>query len=74
MAKPHRIQVERHSKRGFFLDGHERKDVVEYRETFQKEIKSLLPYLVEFRADGIIIPKEYPDDCAVGGQIDNQLS
>lgn len=30
-------------------------------------MKSLLPYLVEFREDGIMVPKEYPDDCAVGG-------
>ena len=41
--------------------------MVEYRETFLVEMKSLLPYLVEFREDGTMIPKEYPDDCAVGG-------
>ena len=32
-----------------------------------KEIKSLLPYLVEFRDDGTMIFKEYPNDCAVEG-------
>lgn len=41
--------------------------MVEYRETFLKEMKLLLPYLVEFREDGIMIPKEYPDNCTVGG-------
>ena len=39
---------------------------MEYRETFLKEMKSLLPYFVEFQDDGIILPKEYPKDCAIG--------
>ena len=50
-----------------FFDGHKREDVVEYREIFLREMKSLLPYFVEFKEDGTILPKEYPDDCAVGG-------
>ena len=50
-----------------FFDGHEREDVIEYRETFLNEMKSLLPYFVEFFEDGTMVPKEYPDDCAVGG-------
>ena len=35
-------------EKGVFFDSHEREDVVEYRETFLSEIKSLLPYFVEF--------------------------
>ena len=50
-----------------FFDGHEREDVVEYREIFLEEMKALLPYFVKFKEDGTILPKEYPDDCAVGG-------
>ena len=50
-----------------FFDGHEREDVIEYRETFLNEMKSLLPYFVEFFEDGTMVPKEYPDDCAVEG-------
>ncbi len=49
------------------FDGHEREDVIEYRETFLNEIKSLLPYFVEFFEDGTMVPKEYPDDCKVAG-------
>ncbi len=30
-------------------------------------MKALLPYFVEFKEDGTILPKEYPEDCAVGG-------
>lgn len=41
--------------------------MVEYRETFLDEIKALLPYFVEFNEDGSIVPKVYPEDCAVGG-------
>ena len=41
--------------------------MLEYREIFLEEIKSLLPYLVEFREDGTMILKEYPDDCVVRG-------
>ena len=54
-------------RKGAFFDGHERKDVVEYRETLLNEIKSLLPYFVEFSDDGPMLPKVYSDDCAVGG-------
>ncbi len=48
-----------------FFDGHEREDVIEYRETFLNDMKSLLPYFVGFFEDGTMVPKEYPDDCAV---------
>ena len=50
-----------------FFDGHEREDMVEYRETFLSEIKSLLPYFLEFSSDGYMLPKVYRDDFAVGG-------
>ena len=46
---------------------HEREDVVEYRETFPSELKSLLPYFVEFSNDRSIVPKVYLDDCAIKG-------
>ena len=58
--------MKRRTKRAFF-DGHEQENVVEYRKTFLEEIKSLLPYFVEFQNDGIILPKKYPENCAVGG-------
>ena len=47
-----------------FFDEHEREEVIEYRETFLNEMKSLLPYFVEFIEDGTMVPKEYSDDCA----------
>ena len=50
-----------------FFDGHERKDVIEYRETFLNEMKSLLLYFVEFLEDGTMVSKEYLSDCEVGG-------
>lgn len=40
--------------------------MIEYRETFLNEIKSLLPYLVKFSEDGTMVSKEYPSDCSVG--------
>ena len=54
-------------QKGVFFDGHEKEDVVEYRETFLDEMKSLLPYFVEFSDDGSMLPKICPDDCTVGG-------
>lgn len=54
-------------QKGFFFDGYEREDVVEYRRIFLEEMKALLPYIVEFEEDGTILSKEYPDDCTVGG-------
>lgn len=57
----------REIQKGVFFDRHEREDVVEYRETFLSEIKSLLPYFLEFSNDGSILPKVYPADCVVGG-------
>ncbi len=41
--------------------------MVEYRKSFLDEMKSLLPYLVEFSENGSMLPKEYLDDCIVGG-------
>ena len=54
-------------QKSVFFDGHEREDVVEYRKTFSSEMESLLPCFVEFSDDESILPKVYPDDCAVGG-------
>ena len=50
-----------------FFDGQERENVMEYRETFLNEMKSLLSYFVEFFEDGTMVSKEYPDDCEVEG-------
>ena len=58
--------MERGTKSVFF-DWHEQEDVLEYREKFLSEMKSLLSYFVEFSDDGSILPKVYPDDCKVGG-------
>lgn len=53
-------------QKGVFFDEHEWKDVVEYKKTFPSKMKSLLPYFVEFSNNRSILPKVYPDDCAVG--------
>ena len=43
--------------------------MVEDREKFLNTMKDLEPYLVEFEEDGSIKAKNYPDDCAVGGDV-----
>ena len=48
--------------KGISFDGHERKDVVEYREIFLEKMKSLPSYFIEFEEDGKILPKEYLSD------------
>lgn len=57
-------------QKGVFVYGHERKDVVEYREiflNFLNEMKSILSYFVEFSDNRSMLPKKYPENCAVGG-------
>lgn len=56
-----------------FFDGHERDDVVEYKETFLSEMKLHLPYFVEFSNNRSILPKIYLDDYIVGDQIKDPL-
>ena len=63
--------MERNTK-GVFFDRHKRKNIVKYKEIFLSEIKSLLPYFMEFSKDGLILPKDYPNDCAVNAS--NQRS
>ena len=41
--------------------------MVEYKKFFLEEMKVLLPYLVQFKENGIILPKKYPDNYAVKG-------
>ena len=41
--------------------------MVKYQKKFLREIKSLLPYFIEFKKDGTIISKEYLDDYIVEG-------
>ena len=56
-------------KKDVFVDEHERPDVVEDRQNFLRIMKDLEPYLVEFEEDGSMKTKNYPNDCAVGGNI-----
>jgi hypothetical protein len=53
-------------RKGIFIDGHERPDVVEYRKEFLKEMWRLSAYFVEFTQDGQMMEKIYPADCQVG--------
>lgn len=54
-------------KKGVFIDGHERPDVVEYRKWFLDEMERLSPYFVEFTPSGDMKEKTYPSDSEVGG-------
>jgi hypothetical protein len=53
-------------RKGVFIDGHERADVLEDRMKFLQKMKELEPLLVEFDS-GRILEKSYPDNCQVGG-------
>ena len=50
-----------------FIDGHERPDVIEYRQKFLQEMEELSPYIVDFTPEGGIKEKIYPPGCEVGG-------
>lgn len=54
-------------RKGVFIDGHERPDVVEDRKIFLKRMDELRPYMVEFEEDGTMKDKIYPPNCVVGG-------
>ena len=54
-------------RKDVFIDGHKRLDVVEDRNNFLTKIEDLKLYMVEFEEDGKMKPKDYPSDCAVGG-------
>lgn len=54
-------------RKGVFIDGHERPDVVQYRKQFLEEMRRLSPYFVEFTSDGEMKEKTYPIDCEIGG-------
>ena len=54
-------------RKDVFVDGHERANVVEDRKNFLKRLEELKPYIVEFEEDGIMKPKIYLANCAVGG-------
>jgi hypothetical protein len=53
----------REVRKGIYIDGHERPDVVEYRKNFLDYMHGLGPYLVEFDENGEIKEKQYPPDC-----------
>jgi hypothetical protein len=55
-------------KKGVFMDGHEREDVVTDRMKFLQKMQDLEPYLVDFDISGRMLEKAYPDNCQVGGQ------
>ena len=55
-------------RKDVFIDGHERPDVVEDRNRFLAKMEELKPYMVEFNEDGAMKAKDYPVDCAVGGE------
>lgn len=55
-------------QKNIFIDGHERSDVVEDRKNFLTKIEELKPYIVEFKKNGTMKPKIYPQDCAIRGQ------
>ncbi|PWW78823.1 hypothetical protein C7212DRAFT_84671, partial [Tuber magnatum] len=50
-----------------YIDGHDREDVVAYREKFVNALEGLWPFAVEFENDGSIREKAYPPGCEVGG-------
>lgn len=50
-----------------FIDGHEREDVIKYKETFLEKMRLFLTYFMEFSKHNAILEKIYPDDCAIGG-------
>lgn len=54
------------------MDGHERKDMVKYQEIFLEEIKTLLPYFIEFEEDNTILLKNLSDNYTVE-DLDQQL-
>jgi len=54
-------------RKGVYIDGHERPDVIEERVRFLEQLEGLQPYLVEFDEFGRITPKVYPRGCEVGG-------
>ncbi|PWW74281.1 hypothetical protein C7212DRAFT_212228, partial [Tuber magnatum] len=53
--------------KGVYIDRHERKDMVAYRERFVKILKGLWPFVIEFEDDGSRKEKTYPMRCEVGG-------
>lgn len=54
-------------RKGVFVNGHERPDVVQDRRVFLQRMNELRPYIVEFEEDGRMKDKTYPSDCAVSG-------
>jgi len=54
-------------RKGVYIDGHEREDVVAYREQFVQALEGLWPFVVEFEDDEAIKEKIYPPGCEVGG-------
>ena len=54
-------------RKGVYIDGHERQDVIEYRKKFLDKMHQLSPYFVEFEANGTMKQKDYHSDCTVGG-------
>jgi hypothetical protein len=58
-------------KKGVYFDGHEREDVIEYRNNFVNRLEELWPYVVEFNDDGSMKDKTYPENYVVGSEDNN---
>jgi len=54
-------------RKGVYVDGHERPDVIRDRAQFLNQLENLQPYLVEFDSDSNIKAKTYPRSCVLGG-------
>lgn len=54
-------------RKDVFVDRNERADVVADRKNFLRKIEELKPYMVEIDKFGVMKPKVYPPDYAVGG-------
>ena len=66
----HKLEFEyKDVNKNVFVNGHKRPNVVDNCEKFLNTMKDLEPYLVEFEEDGSIKIKNYPDNCAIRGDI-----
>jgi len=54
-------------RKGVYIDGYERKDVIAYDKDFIKALGELWLFVVEFENDGRIEEKDCPLGCMVGG-------
>lgn len=53
--------------KNIFIDRHKQSNIIENQIYFLQKIEELKPYKVEFEENGIMKPKIYPANCALGG-------